>query len=542
MQSDAGRNESIWMATAPLETPSPLVDHLTVDVAVIGAGMAGITTAYLLAAEGRGVLVLDDGPIGGGETSRTSAHLASALDDRFAELERLHGRDGARLAAQSHAAAIDRIEQIVARERIDCDFARVDGYLFVPPGESTDVLDEELEAARRAGLAVERVARPPLDSYDLGPALRFANQARFHALRYLNGLSVALRRHGGQIHAAHVARIRTGRTVQLHTREGPIVSARTVVVATNSPINDRVTIHTKQAAYRTYVLALPVAAGSVPDALLWDTPDPYHYVRLVKGQPDWPEALAGRDWLIVGGEDHKTGQQDDFEAPFARLERWARERFRLERGKPLRWSGQVLEPVDGLAFLGHNPTRSKNVYVITGDSGNGLTHTTIGGLLLTDLIQGRRSPWQELYDPARRSLGAAKDFGRENLNVAAKYADWVKPGDVKAARYLKRGHGAVFREGLRKIAAFRDDDGTLYQHSAVCTHLGCVVAWNAAEQTWDCPCHGSRFDKHDGHPLNGPAVKPLAAAREKRPGAARAAPRRSPPRKAERPRRGARPH
>jgi glycine/D-amino acid oxidase-like deaminating enzyme/nitrite reductase/ring-hydroxylating ferredoxin subunit len=540
MHSDSGRSDSIWMATAPLEVPEPLTNHLTVDVAVIGAGIAGLTTAYLLASEGRGVVVLDDGPIGGGETSRTSAHLSNALDDRYELLERLHGAQGARLAAQSHAAAIDRIEQIAARERIDCDFARIDGYLVVPPGESTDVLDAEFEAARRAGLAVERIDRPPFPSYDFGEALRFPNQARFHALHYLNGLAAAVRRHGGQIYGAHVARIRTGRTAQLGTREGPIVSARTLVVATNSPINDRVTIHTKQAAYRTYVLALPIAAGAAPDALLWDTPDPYHYVRLCKSRPDWPNGFAGHDWLIVGGEDHKTGQNDDFEAPFARLERWARERFTIEKAEPLRWSGQVLEPIDGLAFIGHNPTRGKNVFVATGDSGNGLTHGTIAGLLLTDLIQGRHSPWQELYDPARRTLRAAKDFGRENLNVAAHYADWVKPGDVKAARYLKRGHGAVFREGLRKVAAFRDDDGTLYQHSAVCTHLGCVVAWNDAERTWDCPCHGSRFDKYDGHPLNGPAVAPLGDAGEA-PRPTEKKSRRAPPRRSERARRGARP-
>jgi glycine/D-amino acid oxidase-like deaminating enzyme/nitrite reductase/ring-hydroxylating ferredoxin subunit len=512
MHSDSGRNDSLWMATAPLETPPPLREELLVDVAVVGAGLAGLTTAYLLAGEGRSVVVLDDGAIGGGETSRTSGHLASALDDRFHLLERRHGYDGARLAAQSHVAAIDRIEQIVRREHIDCDFARVDGYLFVPPDGSPDLLTEELAAARRAGLEVEAVERPPVRSFDFGPALRFPHQARLHILQYLNGLAAAARKRGVRIYQAHVEHIDPDDPVRVQTTNGPTVTAAYAVVATNSPFNDRVTMHTKQAAYRTYVVALPIAAGAAPDVLMWDTPDPYHYVRLCRSRPDWRAGLAGHDWLIVGGEDHKTGQQEDFRKPFERLELWARARFAIEQGPVLRWSGQVLEPIDSLAFIGHNPTRGERVFIATGDSGNGLTHTTLAGMLLTDLIQGRRNPWQKLYDPARRRLSAAREFARENLNVAAQFADWIEPGEVDSTRSLKRGEAGIIRDGLRKIAAYRDTDGTLYQHSAACPHLGCAVAWNAAEQTWDCPCHGSRFDKYDGHPLNGPAAQPLGPA------------------------------
>jgi glycine/D-amino acid oxidase-like deaminating enzyme/nitrite reductase/ring-hydroxylating ferredoxin subunit len=509
--SDSGQNVSIWMATAPLQAPAPLDADVETEIAVVGAGIAGLTTAYLLAREGRAVVVIDDGLIGGGETSRTSGHLASALDDRFIDLERYFGARGARLAAQSHAAAIDRIEQVVRDESIDCGFARVDGYLFLPPDGSIDELHEELAAAQRAGLDVQQVDRPPVPSFDFGPALCFANQGRFHAVQYLHGLARALQQRGGRIVGGHVERVRPGR---LRTREGRTITAEAVVIATNSPINDVVTIHTKQAAYRTYVLALPVAAGAVPDVLMWDTPDPYHYVRLVRAERGWPERFAGHDWLLVGGEDHKTGQQQDFEEPFARLDRWARERFPIARGTPLRWSGQVLEPVDGLAFIGRNPIRGRRVLLATGDSGNGLTHGTIAGMLLTDLIQRRESPWEELYDPARRTLRAAREFGRENLNVAKHYGDWLKPAELKSTRSLRRGHGAIVREGLARIAAYRDTDGKLYRHSAMCTHLACAVAWNAAEQTWDCPCHGSRFDKKDGHPLNGPAMLPLGPAHE----------------------------
>jgi glycine/D-amino acid oxidase-like deaminating enzyme/nitrite reductase/ring-hydroxylating ferredoxin subunit len=534
IHGDAGRHDSLWMATAPLELPPPLQSDLQADIAIVGAGLAGLTTAYLLAAEGRSVVVLDDGPIGGGETSRTSGHLCSAIDDRYYRLEIEHGHAGARLAAQSHAAAVDRIEQIIRRERIDCDFARVDGYLFVPPEESPDILTDELAAARRAGLEVEAVEKPPVRSFDFGPALRFPHQARFHVLHYLRGLVAAVRRNGGQVLGAHVERVDSTDPVRLHTSAGCVVTAAYAVVATNSPFNDRVTMHTKQAAYRSYVVALPIAAGAAPDALMWDTPDPYHYVRLCRSRQDWPPGLAGNDWLIVGGEDHKTGQQDDFRAPFERLELWAHARFPVEQGRTLRWSGQILEPVDSLAFIGRNPVRGERVLIATGDSGNGLTHATLAGVLLTDLVQGRRNPWQRLYDPARKSLRAAREYVSENLNVAAQFADWIEPGEVKSARALKRGEAGVIRDGLRKIAAFRDTDGTLYQHSAACPHLGCAVAWNAAEQTWDCPCHGSRFDKYDGHPLNGPAAQPLGAAGD--------APRKPLPRRLERQRRPHRLH
>ena len=211
MKSPSGENVSVWLATAELIEPPPLARDEAADVCIIGAGIAGITTAYLLALEGRAVVVLDDGPVGGGETHHTTAHLVNALDDRYYRLERLHGERGAKLAAASHTAAIDAIEEIVGRENIDCDFKRVDGYLFVPPGESTDVLTRELSAAQRAGVQVEYVEHIPLDFYDFGPALRFPSQGQFHALKYVNGLATALKRVGGRIYGAtHAGEIEGG--------------------------------------------------------------------------------------------------------------------------------------------------------------------------------------------------------------------------------------------------------------------------------------------------------------------------------------------
>jgi glycine/D-amino acid oxidase-like deaminating enzyme/nitrite reductase/ring-hydroxylating ferredoxin subunit len=500
--TDNGRTTSVWMATATLRQEDPLASDARADVCIVGAGIAGLTTAYLLTKEGKRVIVVDDGPSAGGETCRTTAHLVTALDDRFYHLERLHGEEGARLAAQSHVAAIDRIERIVDEEHIDCDFTRLDGYLFVPPGDDLAQLEDELKASHRAGLTeVSRVDRAPITTFDTGPALRFPRQGQFHILKYLSAVADAAKRQGAVIYnGTHVHRIEGGKEARVETSRG-VIRATAIVVATNSPVNDLVAIHTKQAAYRTFVVGARVKRDSVPQILLWDTPDPYHYVRVQRAE--------GHDVLIVGGEDHKTGQANDAEERFRRLQQWTRERFPHAERFEFQWSGQVMEPIDSLALIGRNPLDSDNVYIATGDSGNGMTHGTIAGMLLTDLILGRANPWEQLYDPSRKTLGATKEFAKENLNVAAQYADLVTPGELDDASQIKPGEGAILRRGVAKIAVYRDDSGVLYERSAFCTHLGCVVQWNSVERTWDCPCHGSRFQT-DGHVVNGPAIRALA--------------------------------
>jgi glycine/D-amino acid oxidase-like deaminating enzyme/nitrite reductase/ring-hydroxylating ferredoxin subunit len=475
-----------------------------------------MTTAYMLGRKGKSVVVIDDGFIGRGQTERTTAHLSNEIDDTYYEIERLHGKDGTRLIAESHTAAIDRIEAIVSEEKIDCDFERIDGYLFISPGESTDVLDRELEAAQAAGLRdVERVERAPIDSFDTGPCLRFPRQGQFHPLKYLSGLARAIRRDGGQIFTGtHVEKIKGGSGACVETSRGNIVTADAIVVATNTPINDLFAIHTKQAPYMTYVIGACVPRGSIIKALYWDTSDPYHYVRLqsmrsIRMVGEDNGKSEAYDILIVGGEDHKTGQASDADERYSRLERWALERFPLIERVEFRWSGQVMETIDGLAFIGRNPGDESNVYITTGDSGMGMTHGTIAGILLTDLILGRENPWATLYDPSRKTLRAAGRFARENLNVICQYTEWVTGGDVDSPGEIMPGEGAIIRRGLKKVAAYRDEKGMLYEMSAVCTHLGCIVSWNSGEKTWDCPCHGSRFDAH-GRVINGPATRDLA--------------------------------
>jgi len=504
--ADMAHKGSVWMAAA-MPTYPPLSDNLAADVCIVGAGIAGLTTAYLLTQSGESVIVLDDGAIAGGMTQATTAHLSDAIDDRYFEIERLHGEAGARLAAASHTAAIHRIEAIVNKERIDCDFQRLDGYLFLPPGGDPEVLERELTSARRAGLDVTETSRAPMTFFDTGRCLRFPHQAQFHPLKYLAALAGAIERNGGRLFTeTHADEISGGAPATIKAR-GFTVTADAVVVATNTPINDLLAIHTKQAPYMSYVIAGRVPRGAVAKALYWDTDDPYHYVRLQEVQ----DGSGQDDLLIVGGEDHKTGQADDHLARHARLESWAREHFPMMTDVEFAWAGQVMETIDGLAFIGHNPLDKDNIFVATGDSGMGMTHGTIAGILLTDLIRGRENPWQTLYDPSRKTLRAAGTFAKEALNMAAQYSDWLTRGEVDSVDEIDTDSGAVLRRGLTKVAVYRDETGALHECSAVCPHLGCIVAWNAAARTWDCPCHGSRFDKL-GEVINGPANKGLAPA------------------------------
>jgi glycine/D-amino acid oxidase-like deaminating enzyme/nitrite reductase/ring-hydroxylating ferredoxin subunit len=503
-----GREETLplWWLDQPEPVTEKLSGDVRADVVVVGAGMAGLCVAYGLAKAGRRVAVVDEGPVGGGETGRSTAHIASALDDGWPELERLFGPAGARLAAASHRAAADFIERAVAEESIACGFFRVNGYLFNPPpdeGTGQD-LRAEMAAALRAGLETELVARAPL-AFDTGPAVRFGNQARMDPLAFVRGLAQAVRRRGGRIFTgSRAVEVAGGRPARVTVAEGWHMVADAVVVATNVPINDTVAVHGKQAPSRTYAIAARAEPGATADALYWDTAKPYHYARF---QP-----MADGAWtLIVGGEDHRTGTPAHGSERWARLEAWARARFPGMGAVVARWSGQVLEPVDGLGFIGHNPMDEDNVFIATGDSGNGITHGAIAGLLIPELILGRPAPWERLYDPARLSLKAVPAFADTNLHVAEHYAEWLTAGDVAGVEDIAPGSGAVLRSGLTKLAVYRDAEGRLYRRSAVCPHLKCIVAWNDAEHSWDCACHGSRFDRF-GRVVNGPATGDLPEA------------------------------
>ncbi|HEX8570247.1 MAG TPA: FAD-dependent oxidoreductase [Caulobacteraceae bacterium] len=497
-------SRSLWMDVEPVRAPA-LAESLETDVVIVGAGIAGLSTAYELVRAGKRVVVLDRGAIAGGMTARTSAHLAFEMDDYYEALIRLRGEAEARQYFQSQSAAVDRIEQIVHAEGIACDFARVDGYLAVADVGDADLLDREYEACVSVGLNVAWADAAPLEGADTGACLRFPQQARFHPLKYCRALAECVRRHGGLLFAdtAVVSVAEEGERVTVTTEAGPVVTAAAAVVASNTPVDAGPNIHTKQAPFRTFVFAARVPKGGAEDILFWDTGEPYHYVRLQPGETE--------DLLIVGGEDFKTGHHVDVPERFERLEAWARIRWPQMGDVTHRWSGQVFEPADKAPFIGRNGT-DRNIFTVTGDSGEGLTTGVAASLILSDLIQGRENPWTDVYNPERKTLkpSAVGEFLKENLDVASQLVGHVTGGEVESTDAIARGEGALVRLNGAKVAAFRDRNGELHLRSAVCTHMGCVVRFNSFEECWDCPCHGSQFSV-DGEVLNGPAVRPLEA-------------------------------
>jgi glycine/D-amino acid oxidase-like deaminating enzyme/nitrite reductase/ring-hydroxylating ferredoxin subunit len=497
------RSCSLWREVKVAPNAGPLDGNKSCDTVIIGSGIAGISTAYELAIESQRVIVIDRGPIAGGITARTSAHLAPLCDDLTSAMIRLRGQDTSRLFYESQAAAVDRIEAIQQRERIDCDFRRLDGYLFQALNTDAKIIDDELDAVRKVGAPVHRLVGVPLAHCERQQVLRYPRQGTFHPLKYLGGLAAVIENKGGSFYSGTIVRQieeKDDGSVVV-TADGGTIVAKTAVVATNSPIVDMFALHTKMAPYRTYAMAFSIRRGAIPDALYWDTLDPYHYVRL---QPGGKQS----DFLIVGGADHKSGEADDAALRFEALEAWTRNLIPAVKEVTHRWSGQVLDTIDYAAFIGRNPGND-NVYVHTGDSGQGITHGVVGAMINSALILGADAKWAEVYDPDRMTPSAVGNFLTENMTAAKNFAEYLAPGELSSLDDLKPGQGAIVREGLGKVAAYRDDSGQLFTRSAACTHLGCHLHWNSFETCWDCPCHGSQF-AINGAALNAPAISPLS--------------------------------
>ncbi len=507
----SGDNLSFWFASAKMPFSfEKLNTNIDIDILVIGGGIAGLTTAYCLAKEGRKVVLVEDGFIGSGETGRTTGHLTCALDDRYFQLEKTFDLPTAKLAAESHMAAIEWIANTVKQNNIDCHFKRVDGYLFSHHSDSAETLQDEFKATQRAGIRTEMLSNiPAITTEKFKGCIKFPNQAQFHILLYMEGLADAFLQLGGKIYTETKAE---SITKEGASANGFKIKANHIVVATNTPVNDWVAMHTKQWPYRSYVIAAKIPKGKLPYALWWDTGDsdskwiskPYHYIRLEEYNDQY-------DLLISGGEDHRTGQADDEdikeEDRYTNLENWTRLHFPLIEEIVFKWSGQVMEPVDALAYIGRNPG-DENIYIITGDSGNGMTHGTLGGMIIKDIINGVENPWIKMYSPSRITVKVTGDYLHEVGNMVAQYADWITPEDIKQSSQLLRGEGAIISSGLKKMAVYRNEENLLFTCTAICPHLGAILQWNADEKTFDCPMHGSRFTS-EGVVINGPATSDL---------------------------------
>jgi glycine/D-amino acid oxidase-like deaminating enzyme len=393
----AGTHSTLWVESVAPIAFQTLDVNAEADVVIVGGGIAGVSIAYCLVKSGKKVVVVEDGFIGSGETGRTTAHLVTALDDRYYELERMFGKEKTKLIAESHRSSIDFIERTVEDEKIDCDFQRVNGYLFLHPSDELQSIDKELAAAIEAGLDVTRIDEVPGVKNQVGPCLKFTNQAQFHPLKYVQALCNVIQSKGGVIYTNTHAKLidSTGVT----TDNGFKISAKHIVIATNTPVNNKVVMHLKQYPYRTYVIGAKIKKDSLPMSLWWDTGNfdvntdipPYHYVRTQKLDDT-------HDLLIIGGEDHPTGMADlehkSEEERYGLLENWVNQHFDI--GEIVyKWSGQVMEPMDGVAFIGRNPFDKDNVYIVTGDSGNGMTHATVAAQLIDDLINGRENKFED---------------------------------------------------------------------------------------------------------------------------------------------------
>ena len=510
MNASDEHTRSLWMSKTPVTLDAkPLEQDLSCDTAIVGSGIAGLSTAYELTQSGQHVIVLDRGRIAGGVTSRTTAHLAPVCDDGVAALTKMRGEAMAMRFQESQEAAVNRIECIVAEHSISCNFRRLDAYLFPAPGmdfkDAREQQDEEYKALRAVKAEVEKGRGVQLRGFEDAPVLHYKNQATFHPLKYNAGLIRHIRDRGGQLFAdsavLELEESESGVTVKLEN--GRSVTARHAVFATNSPTFNCVDIHSKMAPYRTYAMAFTIKRGTLPDALYWDMADPYHYIRLQPGP-------GTTDYLIVGGADHKSGEADDGDVRFEALAAWIGQLVPSLGREVSRWSGQGLDTIDYCGFIGRDPRR-KHTYVATGDSGQGMTHGALAGILLRQLIIDGESPWTNVYEPSRKPISGLKNFVTENITAITNFSEYLMPAELASVDELRPGQGGIMRDGLSKIAVCRDLDGELHSRSAVCTHLGCHLHWNSTEQCWDCPCHGSQFSPN-GDVLSGPAVAPLKAA------------------------------
>jgi glycine/D-amino acid oxidase-like deaminating enzyme/nitrite reductase/ring-hydroxylating ferredoxin subunit len=502
---------SYWTDNTPVPRFSALKEDIAVDVLIVGAGLTGITAAYLLKRAGCNVALVEKNRCVNGETTFTTAHLTCVTDTPLSELAKNFGQDHAQAVWDAQLAAIDTIDRIVWREQVKCQFDWVPGYLFNPSArmgrgdQAGSPLDLHEEAQLATDLGFDANAADTVPMFGV-PGVRFENQAKFHPRKYLAALLRLLvsGKHCQVYENTEVEDIE-GTPITATTRDGHRIHCEHVLIATHVPLQGKsgllpaAFLQTKLHPYNSYVIGGWVPRGTVEEALFWDSGDPYDYLRV--------DRRHDHDFLIFGGEDHKTGQVEDTAACFNRLEQRVKRLF-PDIAVTHRWSGQVIETNDGLPYIGETAERQ---YVATGFAGNGMTFGTLSAMMFTDHVMGGKNPWAELFDPARTKIkGGLWDYVKENKDYPYYLIrDRFAGTGGQTVRAVKRGTGEVLEIDGKPAAVYRGLDGQIHARSAVCTHMGCYVHWNDAERTWDCPCHGSRF-KVNGEVMAGPAEDPLA--------------------------------
>jgi len=497
-----GANLSPWKKNLRIGPPSvnneaPEVPH---DCLIAGGGITGLTAALRLQQAGKTTIIAEAHRIGFGTTGGTSAHINTFADTTYNEAENAFGAEGAQLFADAIHEGFRLIKQHIDTLNIACHYESKAGYLYAETDTEAKQLDDIYKGAIKVGMAVEYTDEVPTPvSYQ--KALRFDNQAQFDPLQYLGGLAVAYLKAGGQIlENTRVEQVETKEGIHTITAANRTIKAKTLIYATHMPPNINV-FNFECAPYRSYVLAVKLKSGKYPDALIYDCQEPYHYVR--------SHVIDDQELLLVGGSDHKTGH-DDPEKSFADLEKYTRKYYNVSSVK-YRWSSQYYIPVDGLPYIGQMPFAADGIYCATGYNGNGMMLGSIAGKILSDMVGGKGSKYEEIFKPSRiKPIDGFSEFVKENADVAYHFvADRLVILETDSLKRLRPGTGKLVEVAGKKIAAYRDEDGTIHALSPVCTHAACMVNWNSEEKSWDCPCHGARYDI-DGQVLTGPATRNLS--------------------------------
>ncbi|CAN5507909.1 FAD-dependent oxidoreductase [soil metagenome] len=495
---------STWEANArPFSFPR-LEEDVAVDIAIVGAGITGTTLASELADAGVRVALVDARSVGGNVTRHSTGHLTSLMDAEYHRVAKDFSPEVARLVAESTTAAIDHVERNCERFGIDAGFKRVPATYFTESLEDVDHLRKEFEAARSAGLPVtyENEIRLP---FPTAGGIRLENQAWFNPLAYTLGLAESLAERGVQIFEnTRVVDISHGDRVVMRTEGGTTISAGRAVLCTHTPLGFD-PLQTVLSPYRSYVIGADLSdRDAYPDGLYFDTMEPYNYYRTAE--------VDGRPILVAGGADHPTGEMKD-PNPYGSLEAFVAKRFPVSAIR-FRWSAQVFVSADGLPYIGPSALR-KNVFVATGLRGDGLLWGTVAGIMLAKLARGEEHPWTPAYDSTRfKPVTSGPSFIKENVENAVHFiADRFKHDAPKLAG-IASGEGGIVDVDGSQTAAYRDDEGHLHLLSPVCQHMKCIVSWNSADRTWDCPCHGARYDAKTGEVISGPAMHGLPLLRK----------------------------
>ncbi len=499
MQRDGART-SLWQYNMPAY-PSPASTPPTevVDVLIVGGGITGITTALLLQQAGKKCVVAEAKTLCFGTTGGTTAHLNTVLDHPYSEIKSKFGENNALLMAKAAKQALSLIKENIHDYKIECEFEDQDGFMFAQDDKQIKELEDILKATQEAGVSMNYVDSIPVQ-IPFKKAVKFEGQAKFHPARYVYALAGAFEKAGGIIlQGCRVTKTEQNDVIEATTRYG-IIKARNIIWATHIPPGVNL-LHFRCAPYRSYAMAIKLKGGEYPDGLVYDMYDPYHYYRT--------QQIDGEKFLIAGGEDHKTAHEKDTNSCFTRLESYLRKFFDIE-SIPFKWSSQYFEPADGLPYIGHLPGNPDNVYVATGFGGNGMTCGTISAVVLSDILLNGESEYRKLLDPNRlKPIAGFTNFVKEQADVVGKMiGGWVSSEKIEELSDLAKGEAKVVKYESHKLAIYKDETGRIHAVNPVCPHAKCIVEWNTAEQSWDCPCHGSRFSA-DGILLTAPASHDL---------------------------------